>query len=201
MGFTGEQRELIQDSFNASVMSLYSSKEAGPIAVQCPTCLHHHVNEELVVVERQFSSSASIVVTPIFQSAQPLIRYVQNDIVRMKQSCSCGYPHLTITHIDGRAEPIFKLQGGVDFVPTMVDITKSDFHKICVAIQLAQTSPTDFELRYMADRFANGQETEPVRAILHHQLGTNINLQIRKVENIPFNAGGKQQRFVREFEA
>jgi phenylacetate-CoA ligase len=200
MGFTQEQLSLIQSSFNTRVISAYSSKEAGPIALQCPASLNYHVNEELVVVERQFAHAANIIVTPIFQSAQPLIRYVHNDVVRMVPSCSCGYQHLTITSIDGRSEPIFKMPNGIDFVPTMVDITKSDFHKICFAIQLAQTSATQFELRYMADRLASDDELEPVRAILHRQLGSNVHLRICKVDIIPANAGGKQQRFVREFD-
>lgn len=200
MGFAQQQLDVMQDSFSTRVISAYSSKEAGPIALQCAVCSNYHVNEELVIVEREFAKASNIVVTPLFQSAQPLIRYVHNDIVRMKPSCSCGYHHLTITSIDGRSEPIFKLPNGVEIVPTMVDITKSEFHKICIAIQLAQTSPTQFELRYMADRLASGQELAPVQAILDHQLGSGIHLKIRKVEIIPSNAGGKQQRFVREFD-
>ena len=200
MGFTPEQIILIEKSFGTQVLSAYSSKEAGPIAQQCPGSRNYHVNEELVVVERQLSGVSNIIVTPLFQSAQPLIRYVHNDMVRLKQSCGCGYQHLTITTIDGRSEPIFKMPNGVSIVPTMVDITKSEFHKICMSIQLAQTAPASFELRYMADRLATERELGPVRAILHRQLGSDIHLQILKVDFILANPGGKQQRFVREYD-
>jgi phenylacetate-CoA ligase len=200
MGFTPDQIELLQSSFGASVLSSYASKESGPIALQCPNCDTYHVCEELVVVDRDFSGPRSIVLTPLFQSAQPFIRYLQNDIVHLKPSCSCGHQQLTITKIDGRVEPIFKLPSGLEVSDLSVAITKSSFSKICVANQLAQIAPLHFKMRYMADRSANADEEQELLEVLRQRLHPDIHVSFHRVEEIPFNAGGKQQRFVREFD-
>lgn len=200
MGFSEEQLELIERSFFTKVLSSYASKESGPIALQCPKGKSYHICEELVFVERQPSGPSNIIVTPLFQSAQPFIRYMQNDIVQMTNACSCGHQNLTITKIDGRVEPIFKLPGGVEVSDMSVAMTQSDFHKICIALQLAQKAPLDFEVRYVAERLATETEEQSLSAVLRHRLRHDINVNFRKVDDIPYNAGGKQQRFVREFD-
>jgi phenylacetate-CoA ligase len=200
MGFSLEQLTLVRESFATSVLETYCSKEAGPIALKCPKCMAYHVSEELVVVDRNLTETSNIVVTPIYQSAQPFIRYVQNDLVQMQQGSSCGHSQLVITRIDGRVDPIFKLPGGVEVTAIGVGIAKSSFQKVCMATQLAQTSLLDFEMRYVADRDINPNEAAAIETILRHEIHKDVRVAFRKVDDIPYNKGGKQQRFVREFD-
>jgi phenylacetate-CoA ligase len=200
MGFSAEQLDMVKRSFATTVLETYCSKEAGPIALKCPKCMAYHVNEELLHLEQGLSGPESLIVTPFFQSAQPFIRYMQNDRVHIRRGSTCGHQQLIITTIDGRVDPIFKLPDGVEVSAIGVGIAKSSFQKICVATQLAQTSLLDFEMRYVADREVNQQEAESIEKTLRHEIHKDLRVSFRRVDDIPYNAGGKQQRFVREFD-
>jgi phenylacetate-CoA ligase len=205
-GPTGEQRDLFWRSFGAKTVEIYSSKEAGFMAFQCTSGTHFHVNSEMVFLEVLNGQGLAcvpgeigrVVVTPLYSTAQPLIRYEQGDMATPGLMCSCGINLPVLGKIDGRQDPILKLPGRL--VTEMLvnkdllsDTLKAD------AFQVAQVSELQFEIRYIARRLATpackGMITKHLRSVLHPQLSVNY----RKVREIPRNAGGKQQRFVREF--
>ena len=81
------ERDVARRSFEARIVELYSSKEAGAIAHQCFEGGGLHVNAETMLVEivgdngdlTAVGSTGRVVVTPFSSSAQPLIRYDQGD--------------------------------------------------------------------------------------------------------------------------
>ena len=118
-GATTEQRALFQESFGAKTTEIYSSKEAGLMACQCPTGDHFHVNSELLFLEVLNGQNlpcapgetGRVVVTPFYSTAQPLIRYEQGDMATRGMPCSCGMQLPVLGKIDGRQDPILKLPG------------------------------------------------------------------------------------------
>ena len=200
LGVSEHQARLFAESFGARTISTYCSKEAGPIALQCPRCSNHHVSEELVYVDRNFEAKKNLVLTPLFQSAQPFIRYQQDDIVTMHQGCTCGHQQLVITSIDGRTQPIFILPGDIRISPHGAQLALCKLHQKATGIQVAQVAPTKFEVRYMIDEPVSADDLHDFATELQDMLMQPVTIEFRKVTEIPANAGGKQQRFVREFD-
>lgn len=205
-GPTSEQRELFLRSFGAKTVELYSSKEAGFMAFQCTSGNHFHINSELVFLEVLNSQGlpcapaevGRVVVTPLYGTAQPLIRYEQGDLATPGLACSCGVMLPVLSKIDGRQDPILKLPGRL---ATEMLVNKDLLTRTlgADALQVAQVSELQFEIRYVAPRAATptgrGVITRHLRLILH----PDLNVTYKRVAEIPRNAGGKQQRFVREF--
>lgn len=205
-GPTSEQRELFLRSFGAKTVEIYSSKEAGFMAFQCTSGNHFHINSESVFLEVLNSQGlpcapgevGRVVVTPLYGTAQPLIRYEQGDMATPGLPCSCGVKLPVLSKIDGRQDPILKLPGRL---ATEMLVNKELLTRTLKAdaLQVAQVAELQFEIRYVAPRAATptgrGVITRHLRFILH----PDLNVSYKKVAEIPRNAGGKQQRFVREF--
>ena len=205
-GANREQRMLFLTSFGANTIEVYSSKEAGLMACQCTTDTHFHVNTELVFLEILNDQNVAcapgetgrVVVTPLYSTALPLIRYEQGDRATPGTPCSCGITLPVLRNIDGRQDPILKLP---DRLATEMHVNKDLINNALKAdaLQVAQLAELQFELRYVAKRTATpankGKITRHLRAVLH----PGLRVSYRKMKEIPRNAGGKQQRFVREF--
>ena len=175
------------------------------MAFQCASGNHFHINSELVFLEvlnRQGLPCAPgevgrVVVTPLYGTAQPLIRYEQGDMATPGLPCSCGVKLPVLSKIDGRQDPILKLPGRLT---TEMLVNKDLLTRTLKAdaLQVAQVAELQFEIRYVAPRAATptgrGVITRHLRFVLHPEL----NVSYKKVAEIPRNAGGKQQRFVRE---
>jgi len=93
-----EQRAIIEKAFSCKVYNQYGSREAPCIACECPAGgMHIFVDFNRI----EFFDSGDcigkkeIIVTPLYNYAQPLIRYRLGDLGRPLESfCSCrrGYP-------------------------------------------------------------------------------------------------------------
>jgi phenylacetate-CoA ligase len=205
MGITDEQRILNRQSFNARTVSAYSSKEGALMAFQCGETTHFHVCSEtffLEVLDEQNTPCAigqpgRAVITPFFQTAQPLIRYEQGDVVTLGEACSCKSLLPVIARIDGRQDSIFRFPDR-DVSATGFDHGKArQLHK-ATAYQLAQVGPLDIEVRYMCHEDFFAKEIETIVDHLKTVLHPDLQITFKRVADIPFNAGGKQQRIVRE---
>lgn len=208
MGFTPEQRKLIMESFGARCLSPYSSKEGTFMAFQCPHDERHfHVNAELVYLEVldgagnqvREGESGRCVITPLFNSAQPLIRYDHGDFVRLGGPCSCGIALPALAAIIGRSDAIFRFPGKhvalTRFDDVMVQkILQAD------AYQFAQIAPMHIEVRYVSKSDAIVADQDKVAEHLRHMLQFDVPVSFSRVDAIPFNAGGKQQRIVCELD-
>ena len=77
-------------------------------------CGNFHLNEELVLIEREYLDAHRFVpiVTDFTRQSQPIIRYRLNDIlVEKKGHCPCGNPASLIQSIEGREDDIFYFAG------------------------------------------------------------------------------------------
>ena len=206
MGITDKQRALNLKSFNARSVSAYGSKEGALIAFQCGAQTHFHVSSEMVLLEVLDNENlpcavgqpGRAVITPFFQTAQPLVRYEQGDIVTRGEPCSCGSLLPVIARIDGRQDAIFRFPDR-DASATSFDAGKAHYLHKATAYQLAQVGPLSVEVRYMYHEDFAAQETEMIADQLKTVLHPDVQVTFKRVADIPFNAGGKQQRVVREF--
>ena len=77
-------------------------------------CGNFHLNEELVLIEREYLDAHRFVpiVTDFTRQSQPIVRYRLNDILVEKRGhCSCGNPATLIKYIEGREDDIFYFAG------------------------------------------------------------------------------------------
>ena len=67
-----------------------------------------------------------------------------------------------------------------------------------LAVQFAQVAPLRLEVRYIPANSAKMLDTASVTDYLHRIVHPKIDITFKSMDQIPFNAGGKQQRFVCE---
>ncbi|MBZ0259730.1 MAG: hypothetical protein K8F90_03915 [Hyphomicrobiales bacterium] len=206
MGITDEQRALNRRSFNAHTISAYSSKEGALMAFQCGEASHFHVCSETVLLEVlddrgipcAIGQPGRAVITPFFQTAQPLIRYEQGDIVTRGDACTCEARLPVISRIDGRQDSMFRFPDRDVSVTGFDQGNARQLHK-ATAYQLAQVGPLDIEVRYMCHEDFLPNEIAAIVDYLKSMLHSDLAVTFKRVSDIPCNAGGKQQRIVREF--
>ncbi len=208
MGITPEQRELFSESFGAKSISPYSSKEGSLIAFECAHgARHFHACAELVLLEIVNEKGEPVgpdesgisVITPFFNSAQPFIRYRQGDIlVRGSSTCQAGITLPLISKVAGRQDAIFKFQGRE---VTMFGMNNEELSSAMKAdaFQFAQIGPEHIELRYVSQYKMSHSDCERVAKEFQNVARAEVKMTFRRVEHIPLNAGGKQQRFVNEY--
>jgi phenylacetate-CoA ligase len=155
-GVTDDEREDFHSIFGAKVLSLYSSGEGCKIANTCETGHHYHVNPELNYLEIlddggspcAIGQPGRVIITPIYNTAQPLIRYEQGDIAVRGPTCSCGKQLPVLQEISGRVIHLFRFPDGHIVAPSLP--TKEFITNFGVKTwQLVQTGPLEVELRYV----------------------------------------------------
>jgi phenylacetate-CoA ligase len=113
------EKKLLTDVFGCPVTNVYGSREVGHVAMNCPHG-STHVNQEnyLVEVESQSLNRGSIepgriLITPLFESPMPFIRYQIGDLAELGgNDCPCGRSLITLRKILGRVGDVFRTKEG-----------------------------------------------------------------------------------------
>ena len=203
-GPTQEERDDCLRVFGAQMFSLYASKEVYNIAHQCPSGLNHHINSEIILVEVIDDAGnpcppgvrGHCIVTPFFNTAQPLIRYELGDQVTLGPPCSCGLGLPVIQSIDGRTTHLFRLPGGRKIAPSI----PPHFRDLISAIswQMAQVGPLRFELRYLDDGKGGAQDFEAFTTEVRKRTDPNADVVYKRVDVLPLTPSGKFIEYVCE---
>lgn len=176
------------------------------MAFQCGETTHFHVCSETVLLEVlddrgtpcAIGQPGRAVITPFFQTSQPLIRYEHGDVATLGEVCSCKGLLPVIARIDGRQDSIFRFPDR-DVSATGFDHGKARQLHRATAYQLAQVGPLNIEVRYICHEGFPAKEIEAIVDHLKTVLHPDLQVTFKRVADIPFNAGGKRQRIVREF--
>ena len=113
-------RDKTRQSLGITIADVYSSEEAGVIAIQCPTSGLYHTMAEGLIVEVlapdgracQAGEVGRVVVTDLLNFASPVIRYDLGDYAEVGPVCSCGRGLPTLKRILGRQRNMVKLPDG-----------------------------------------------------------------------------------------
>jgi len=121
-----EMRHRIETVWSAKAMNGYFTSE-GTTASDCGADLGMHLSDDVCVFEPVDMNgrpvgpgerAAKLYVTPLFNLAQPLIRYELTDEVTLRDGvCACGSAMRRIDDIGGRSDDIFTYPGGVTVHP------------------------------------------------------------------------------------
>jgi len=110
------QRTLIRNTFGCAVVNLYGCAEAGVLGMECEHGgMHVPIESVALQWEERGDDDAAhqVLVTDLFNRAQPLVRYRVGDLVeRANGGCACGRPLPLIGAVTGRAGDTLLLPDG-----------------------------------------------------------------------------------------
>jgi phenylacetate-CoA ligase len=190
--------------FRADISDVYSSQEAGNIALQCPQSNLYHVMAENLIVEivdvngicTGEGETGRIVITDLNNFATPLIRYDIGDYAQIGSACPCGRGLPTLKRILGRERNLILMPDGSRHWPLV------GFHKFreiapIIQYQMIQQDREQVELRLVVERPLTAREERNLTIHVQTSLGHPFSLNICYFDaQIPAGPNGKFEEFV-----
>lgn len=203
----------IRTAFGLPLIQIYQASE-GPIGCTCARGTLH-VNEDLVYVEllgddggpvtEPGARAHKMLVTNLYNRAQPIIRYELNDLIELGEPCPCGSGFRTIRKVLGRADEVLWFAtsaGGRQYVfPDLASrwiISASDY---VAEYRVEQAADDSLSIELSVTRSdALAQTQEAVRDAFAEGLARYgcVTPEIRFAGPVtPLEPGSKRKRFVR----
>jgi phenylacetate-CoA ligase len=197
------QRDLCVEVWGVPLTDMYSAREAGYIALQCPGGTHYHVQSENVVVEIVRDNGlhclpgeeGRVLLTVLNNFALPLVRYDVGDIAVPGAPCACGRGLPVIERIAGRVRNLMTLPDGSRRWPSLVAAFYDAIDPF-TQFQVVQTSLNTLELHVVARRPPSKEETDSIKRKLNDCLRTDFAIELMLHDAIPRGPGGKYEEFV-----
>jgi phenylacetate-CoA ligase len=200
-----QRRALIEGFFGVPVKDLYSSVEAGYIAVQCPDHAHLHVQSEAILVEVLDEDGQSckpgeigrVVLTPLHNFSAPLIRYVNGDYVEVGDTCPCGRGLPVIRQVMGRERNLLTMPDGSRHWPYL---SIGDWDEIAPIrqAQVVQKTRDRLEIRLAAERQLTAQEKDELEKYITKQLRHAFQYEITYHDSLTRGRNFKFEDFISE---
>ncbi|MCW8890088.1 MAG: AMP-binding protein, partial [Sedimenticola sp.] len=157
--FGSELRTTCRDVWNAQVIDMYSARETGYLALQCPEHEHYHVQSENALIEIVDEAGnpckpgqiGRVIISTLHNYASPLLRYDIGDYAELGESCSCGRGLPIIKRIAGRVRNMLVLPNGERFWP-LFGPSKCAAVAPIKQIQCVQQDYTKLEIRMVVER-------------------------------------------------
>jgi phenylacetate-CoA ligase len=198
-------REACRQAWGASVVDVYSSRETGYLALQCPESGLHHVQSEGVMVEVLRADGTRcepgelgrVVATVLHNFACPLLRYDVGDLAQAGAPCSCGRTLPILERIAGRVRNMLVLPSGQRLWPSIAgrEIARAVPVK---QFQVIQQSLELIRVLLVAARPLAPAEEEKVASLVRGALGHPFRIALEYREAIPRSASGKFEEFKSE---
>ena len=201
-------RLLIENQFGIPVISTYGATESMHIGFQCERHEGFHVSIDDVafrVVDEQGRTlgpggTGSSVISNLINRATVLLNYRLGDTVTLSaKPCPCGRSLPMLERIEGRADDFVILPDGRNLHSLVLTQRLQPLPGV-VQIQLCQEELRRFELSAVCTGSADwsqlrGQLDMKLRAVL----GNDISLNLRRVDVIPPEAGGKVRAIISRY--
>jgi len=196
-------RGLCGEVWGVPLTDLYSVREAGYVALQCPEAAHYHVQSENVVVEIVDGAGRAcppgqegrVLLTVLHNFAMPLIRYDVGDIAVPGGPCGCGRGLPVIERVAGRVRNMMTRPDGSLCWPYLGPDFYGDLEPV-TQFQLVQVSRTKLELHVVARRGLDAGEEEAMKRKLNASLEADFAIDVVRRDAIARGAGGKYEEFV-----
>lgn len=173
-----ELRERVTAITGCRIEDIYSSSEVGCISIECPHSHQHHVMSETLIVEIlddydkpcQPGELGRIILTDLYNTASPMIRYDIGDLAEVGTECGCGRHHPTLKRIWGRRRGLFIRRDGTRFWPIAGQYAASRVVKIR-QWQIIQHTLDDIEYRLVTDDPLTEEQHNQLLEIFKEKLG------------------------------
>lgn len=198
-----EMRELVGETWRVPVINSYATSE-GAFASDCGTGQGLHLAEDLCIFEPVDSEgkpvpagerSAGLLVTPLYNPTQPLIRYeITDEVTLLDGTCPCGSGMRRIADVGGRNDDLF--QYGNTVIHPIAFRSVLGRNRNIVEYQVVQTKHgAEVAVRTVAPV----RSDELVGALTSELQGLGLarpEVTVRFVDHFERQSSGKLKRFV-----
>jgi len=200
-----ELRDLCQRTWGVKMVDIYSAREIGYLALQCPDHDHYHVLSENQLLEIldddgrpcKAGQVGRIVVSTLNNFAMPLIRYETGDYAEVGEPCPCGRELPVLKRILGRQRNMVVFPSGHRHWPS-TGYKEWSVRLPIKQAQIVQRSLTTVEAKLVPSRPLTSAEEAEFAAILHRSLGHPFDIKFSYHQEIPRSSGGKFEDFISE---
>jgi phenylacetate-CoA ligase len=195
-----EDRILIGKGFGVPVKDDYGASEVGLLATECDNGRWHIIDENVVV---EVDEDGKLLVTDLFNEAEPFIRYSVGDKGTIDDTtvCQCGSHRRILSKLKGRENDIIVLPSG-KIAPglTFYYVSKSILESTGILREfiIRQTSLNTFIFDIVADRELHDKEVSEMKDKMDKYLEPGLTLIINKVPKIKRPDSGKIKHFYSE---
>jgi len=201
-------RDAVRDAWDVAVHDMYTSREIGYMALQCPEHEHYHVQAEGVLLEVLDDDDqpckpgeiGRVVVTTLRNYAMPLIRYELGDRAELGEPCPCGRGLPVVKRIIGREQDVLVLPDGTQRWTLLgsPDVKELMAMAPIRQYQFAHVAPEVIEVRLGISRELSEHESAEIRTFVHKKFGYPFTVQFQCADELPRTPAGKFRDFVRE---
>lgn len=202
-----EARTAIETAWGVPVIDVYSAREAGYLALQCPDHGGYHIQSEglrlEVVAEDGTPCTAGetgrVLVTPLHNLAMPLIRYDIGDAAEVGPPCPCGRGLPVLARILGRRQNMLRLPGGERRWPLL---SSSDLGALQKAVpplrqyRITQKALDHLHLALAVARPVTAEEAAAAQGWTRAKFGAGFRVTVEGLPELPRSAAGKSEDFV-----
>lgn len=195
------QRNIIEKAFGKNIFDQYGCGETNSIAFECEKHNGLHVASEHVVLEivndcGQSSERGNVIVTNLDNYAMPLIRYKNGDIASRSQViCDCKRELPLLKEIEGRVYDFIegpdgrKIHAGFfDDIFLDLDIGRKYSVK---EFRVVQENINRLAVEFVTENDLLKSDEKIIKEKICQYLG-NMEIEIKKVRNIPLTTMGKR---------
>ncbi len=197
-----DARADVRSAWGLPVVDMYSCREAGYLALQCPQHEHYHVQAEGIYLELLDDRSqpctpgtlGRVVITVLHNFATPLIRYDIGDYAEAGAPCDCGRGLPVIRRIVGRVRNMLRLPDGGMRHPRFGE---AQFGGIAPVrqFQVVQKTLQEIEVALVVARPLTSAEEDTLRVLIIRNLAHPFTVSFVYRDDIPRSAGGKYEDF------
>jgi phenylacetate-CoA ligase len=196
-------RERLRAVAGLEIEDNYSCSEVGSIAIQCPTSGLYHIMCENLIVEilnndgtpTQPGDVGRVVVTDLFNSAAPMIRYDIGDHAEVGPTCTCGRHTPTLKRIMGRDRGLFIRADGSRFWPQANQYKMSKYVKL-LQWQIIQHAVDDVEYKMVVETAPTDEQKTEMEQILGEAMGFAGQVRITIYPNAIPTPNGKYEETI-----
>ena len=197
---TPEDRDLINKGFGVPVKDEYGASEVGYLAKECDRGNWHIVEENAFL---ETDENGKLLVTDLFNKAEPFIRYSIGDFGQIQEStsCSCGDFRRVLSKLKGRENDIIvlpngKISPGLTFYYISRSLLES-FGGIREFI-IRQVEMDTFVFDIVSDTILGKKQIDGIKSKMDSYLEPGLTLVINNVEKIDRSSSGKIKHFYSE---
>lgn len=200
---TPEDASYLSGVFKKRIEQVYQCTE-GFLAHTCEEGALHF-NEDFLIIERKYVDEARRryhpIITDLFRTTQPVVRYELNDIIQEGPPCSCGRVTTRIKQIEGRADDVFRFtrpngSEGVIFPDTIRRAVINSTHAI-QEYTVRQTAPALVQFSIHSLSGEAGLQVKSALGALFQEAGWQ-DVTIVQESPSPIKKGEKRRRIKNE---
>ena len=203
------QRKIIEKIFQCKVFNQYGSRETPCVACECPEGNMHLFVDfnrvEFLNTEENADGNKDIIITPLYNYAQPLLRYQLGDLGKLlDRSCNCGrgYPLMEINI--ARSGDLFKGKDGNKIFPSFF-IHMLDGNDWIRSFQFKQKTNYKIELTIETTikeniNYFQSQLMAAMVPQIKKKMGSQVELKIKIADKIDRTGAGKHRYVINELQ-